>query len=197
MKEVEIKKAWTLAGGLCSFPGCKDDCMKHINNNIDSINHIINIISAINCSITKKPEILYNDIIILCPKHHEMLVSYDSIKKDIKAITEWKKEHERYIEEIRKLNPIRNGAELEQNIKKLLNENKEHLAENGAKSKEEYYQKKSKLNYYWDLVNLQVIIPNNRKIINLLTKYGSYYDASEYVSCIKYVSYAEALERST
>ncbi len=164
------------SGGFCQNPECNRDLFHYFNDgtisNIEELAHII----AKKESGPRGNETLpleqrdeYDNIILLCPDCHT-IIDKNPEKYPIEVLKKWKIEHENKIKSNFHVPKYKKRSELSVEIEKLLAENLEIFQQYGphsefAKSSNQFDAAKM-----WRKRSIETIIPNNRKIYELLDK---------------------------
>lgn len=200
ISEKEIKKLWGLAAGICSYPGCDTDCIPFINEDDPTI------IGEMAHIIAKKPngprgiedggDDTYENLILLCPTHHRLI---DKAKKGTfteEMLIQWKYEHENKIREVFLLKKYSNKVEMAKAIKRLLIENYRIWLNFGPESVGALNNPLSNLYKIWGLRKLSTIIPNNRKIINIIKAHEDLFELEDLDNCFEFIEHAEVFENS-
>ncbi len=162
------------SGGYCQNPGCNGDIFHYFEDGkLTSIEELAHIIAqqvggprgSTNEKITNRDE--YENILVLCPSCHS-LVDKEPEQFPIGMLRSWKTNHENRIKSVFQapIYPDRNSLRTE--ISRLLTSNKAIFDQYGPQS--EFAQKsvQSEAFSMWKLKSIETIIPNNRRVLQLL-----------------------------
>ncbi len=171
------------SGGYCQNPRCNIDLYPYFKDgsitNIEELAHII----AKKEGGARGDEPLpldqrneYNNIILLCPTCHT-IIDKNPDKYPSEVLKTWKREHEEKIKSNFHVPKYKNRSELRLEIQKLLAENNEIFRQYGPHSDFAKSSDQSEASKMWEIRSIETIIPNNRKIYELLNK--NYYLLSD------------------
>jgi hypothetical protein len=198
LSEQDIKKLWGLAAGRCSRPGCEQECIRFLNSDIPTvIGEMAHVIAKQPAGPRGRPEggeDTYENVILLCPTHHTEIDKAPEGAFPVALLHEWKRSHE---ERVRTsfLSPRHaDRPSLGSAIKRLLIENKAAWQQYGPESPEAKRNPVSNLAELWQLRKLDTIVPNNRRIINLLAQNRELVDIDDYLHCVEFIEHAEGFE---
>ena len=200
IKKQEVAKLWGLSAGRCSYPGCDEECIKFIGSPDPTI---IGEMAHVIAQSSKGPRgdktggnNTYENLILLCPTHHTLVDKEPAGKFSAEMLLKWKKDHEAEMYRTFE-SPIYNDKrELCQAIKRLLIENYQIWLDYGPESEVAQKDPYSNVADVWTLRKLATIVPNNRKIINLVSKNATLFDLDEYRCCRMFIEHAEGFENS-
>jgi hypothetical protein len=197
----DIKKLWGLAAGRCSFPNCHQNCVLFLNPKdptvIGEMAHIIaKSPDGPRGKTNDKNNNTYENLILLCPSHHTSIDKAVEGTYTIEMIQEWKKDHEEKVSLALDGKVYSSKEDLFKEISFLLIENHRLWKKCGPESEEARSNPISNLVNYWTLRKLDTIVPNNKKIVNLLLKNKVYLTSPEYEIVIKFKEHAEGFERN-
>ena len=197
IKEKDIKKLWGLAAGHCSYPGCDTECVAFLSESSTVIGEMAHVIS-------KKPsgprgefghgDDSYDNLILLCPTHHAIIDKAPEEEYPPGLLNQWKAEHENRVRESFSVPHFEDKKSLCVAIKRLLVENYQIWKTYGPDSEQANNNPLSNLYKIWELRKLSVIIPNNRRIINLIRSHSKYFSIEEYKCCCKFIEHVEGFE---
>lgn len=168
------RKLWASSGGFCAKPDCHVDLFPLFNNgdvtNIDELAHIIGKkIKGPRGSSTK--EIFerdnYENLIVLCPNCHTIIDKNPSLYPE-RIIQEWKKKHEESIASIFSLKKCTTRKQAREEISPLFSENRNIFYSYGPNS-EEANGNPFAAEQMWERLSIQKILPNNRKIEQIVS----------------------------
>lgn len=194
--ETDIKKLWGLAAGRCSAPDCDVDCVLWLDSEDPTI------IGEMAHVIAKKPggprgasggKDIYANLILLCPTHHTIVDKAPHLYP-VKLLLKWKADHEARIASALSAPVISSKKELCAAIARLLAENRLAWKTSGPESREATENPLSSMAKIWEFKKINKLVPNNRKIINLLKDNQKYFDGKEYPVCCAFIEHAEGFE---
>lgn len=198
INEKDVKKLWGLAAGRCSYPGCDEECIKFLST---SDSTIIGEMAHVVAQSPKGPrgnksggDDSYENLVLLCPTHHTLVDKAPEGYFSIETLLKWKKDHEA---EVRRtfLSPIyKDKKKLCGTIKRLLIENHQVWLRYGPDSEVAKKDPISNIVDIWSLRKLDTIVPNNRKIVNLLNNNKALFSFEEYETCCMFIEHAEGFE---
>jgi len=166
---------WARSGGFCQNPSCqKDFFVFFADGTITSIEELAHIIaksdkgprSEEKIDIRLKDE--YENIILLCPNCHT-LIDKNPDQYPVETLKEWKKNHEQRIKDLFEVPIYQDRKSLRREIHKILLENKQIFQTYGPHSRHSNSLLTDAQKAWIQYVHTK-IIPNNRKIVQLLSK---------------------------
>jgi len=196
----DLKKLWGMAAGRCSKPGCSDECIRFLDADdptvIGEMAHII----------AKKPdgprgqaeggEDTYENLILLCPTHHTEIDKAPEGTFTAEEIHRWKSVHEQNVSDSFLSPKFESMPDLAKAIKRLLVQNHQVWRSAGPESAEAKANPMSNLVEVWNLRKLDTIVPNNRKIINIININSHLIDVSDLELYYEFIEHAEGFERN-
>jgi hypothetical protein len=186
---VDTKILWGRAGGRCSMPGCNEDLTSLVESGSYVVGEMAHIIGSKPTAARATPEggaDTYDNLILLCPTHHTHIDKAPEGTYTVDMLHEWKRNHEAEISSIGKATKFDNFAKLQAAIARLLAKNKAIFDAVGPLSDIAQSDPSSNAFLVWELRRIDRILPNNRKILNLI-------DANE--DLIEDVSTIKAIEK--
>lgn len=172
IKPIDIKLLWGRAAGKCSYPDCNEDLTTLIENNSYTIGEMAHIIgrkpSAARGTPSGGTDTYDNLILLLCPTHHTHIDKAPEGTYTIEILHEWKKTHEDIVKNIGKTSKFNNFNELRIAIAQLLIANKSIFDNFGPLSLTAQNDPNSNAFKIWELKRSGTILPNNRKILNII-----------------------------
>lgn len=171
--EKDIKALWALSAGICANPSCNRNVVEStINHSLVVIGEQAHIIAHSTDGPRGKKNNLINDVdsienlILLCSTCHTLV---DKAEQDypLELLYEWKKKHEEKVKSIFKDKKIKDLITLKSEIKKLLEENYYLFKQYGPTSDASHNLLSNSVEL-WHKHIVEDILPNNRKIINLI-----------------------------
>jgi len=171
MNIIDIKLLWGRAGGMCSAPGCGEDLTAIVQAGAYVIGEMAHVIGRKPTARRGVPEggaDSYDNLILLCPTHHKRIDKSPEGTHPADLLCGWKNQHEEKIRTAGMNQRFKNGNDLRQEISHLLAANKALWNALGPKGDIAMRDPLSNAFSVWELRRLDRIIPNNRKILNLL-----------------------------
>lgn len=166
---------WARSGGFCQNPSCHKELFKFFSDGtITSIEELAHIIARSNKGPRSKKGINarlkddYENIILLCPNCHT-LIDKNPDQYPVEILKEWKKNHEQSIKSLFSVPVYQNRSSLRKEINKILLENKEIFQTYGPHSVHSNCLL-ADAEKVWNRYIYSKILPNNRKIVDLLSK---------------------------
>jgi hypothetical protein len=165
---------WARSGGYCQNPECHRDFFVFFQDgNISSLEELAHVIGQSNqgprgksdLSVTERDE--YNNIILLCPNCHS-LIDKNPLQFSVKTLQKWKQRHEEAIKLVFIVPVYAERQDLAQSVHKLLHINKAIFQQYGPHSLYAIDPLSDAVKD-WKRHVLADVIPNNRKIANLLS----------------------------
>lgn len=168
------RKLLSSSGGFCAKPDCHKDLFPLFDNgevtNIEELAHIVG-------KKTKGPRGLsfkgtierdnYENLIVLCPTCHTIIDKNPSLYTE-NIIKEWKKNHEERISALFSLTKCVTRGEAREEVCPLFLENRSIFDYCGPYS-EEANRNLFAAEQMWERLSFQKILPNNRKIEQIVT----------------------------
>jgi hypothetical protein len=170
INEKDIKILWGRAAGRCSHPKCLVELTSSLDNenyNIGEMAHIIGRRPTGPRGISCGGENTYDNLILLCPTHHT-LVDKAPETYTIEILQRWKEQHEKRINDAYKTEKFDTFDGLRRFVTRILIANKEIINTFGPISDTAQRDPESNLFSVWELRRLDRIIPNNKKILNVI-----------------------------
>ncbi len=200
ISEKDIKKLWGLAAGRCSKPGCEDECVKFLDANDPTI------IGEMAHIIAKKPdgprgnasggEDTYDNLILLCPTHHTEVDKAPEGVFTVEELNRWKSQHEQNVTNSFKSPKYSTKEEMAKAINILLSQNFTIWKNYGPESSEASRNPLSNLVEFWNFRKLDTIVPNNRKIINIIKRNSELFESKDLQYSFEFIEHAEGFERN-
>jgi hypothetical protein len=168
----DVKILWGRAAGICSNPNCREDLTVILQRkgsyNIGEMAHVIARQPGGPRGRAGGGSDDYANLILLCPTCHTKIDKALEDEYPEEMLHEWKREHENSIRSAGRERLFKSFNELKEFVKPLLLENRALWATFGPKSKTAQSDPGSNLHLIWTLRKLDRIIPNNRKITNVI-----------------------------
>ena len=200
ISDKDIKKLWGLASGLCSAPGCQQDCLPFLDLEdptvIGEMAHVIpqskdwtrgdgeNVGDAI-----------YENLILLCPTCHTKVDKAPAHVYPGDLLLRWKADHEarRFALGVPR---CQNPAELARAIGRMLTENHLVWKQTGPESELAKQNPFSSGARIWAFQKLSTVIPNNNRIAQLLIAHQQLIPLGDWSACAAFIQHASAFEQS-
>jgi len=199
MKEKDIKKLWGLSAGRCSQPGCDELCIRFLTDDPTIIGEMAHIIAKSPTGPRGDPAggaDTYENLILLCPTHHTEIDKAPPDTFSAETLLDWKERHEAEVNDAFRSPGFSSRRELAYYVKRLLIENQSAWKTYGPESSAAKDNPLSNLHLVWDLRKLDTIVPNNRRIINLIRRNSPLFDDAGYAAACSFVEHAEGFERN-
>lgn len=174
--EKDIKLLWGRAGGHCSNPGCRERVAivsdKGESFLIGEMAHIVaRQIKGPRGADSGGPD-TYENLLLLCATCHTKIdKAPDSYP--VETLMEWKKIHEEWVDSWSRTETMGSTQQLMAFIAKLLDENYHYFRQYGPRSDIAARDPASSAYALWVARRLDTIIPNNRKIVDVLERNSS------------------------
>ena len=171
ISEVDIKLLWGRAGGRCSKPDCDEELTVLVETRYYSVGEMAHVIGkkpTATRGIPKGGSDKYDNLILLCPTHHTHIDKAPENEYPPKLLHDWKKQQEVLIRNAGKSTRFGNFAELQNAVYRLIFSNKIIFDNLGPLSEIADNNPNSNAYLIWELRRIDRIIPNNRKILNLI-----------------------------
>ncbi len=194
----DIKILWARAAGMCSNPDCGEDLTVLLDDkssfNFGEMAHIIAKSKDGPRANGKEGSNDYSNLILLCPTCHRKIDKAPEEKYPEELLRKWKEADE---QSARNVNSKRfeNLDELKKAVGKLLIDNHTLWKLLGPES-EAASDPGSNLHLTWELRKLGKIIPNNRKIINMIRSNEALLDSDMYKAFAKFEIHADEFEQN-
>lgn len=199
LSEKNLKALWALSGGVCSNPSCNRNIIEDTNqHSLVIIGEQAHIIAHSADGPRSKNNLdrnidvdSINNLILLCSSCHTLI---DKAEKDfpLDLLTTWKQNHEDRIRSIFREKKFNNLNLLKNEIQKLLEENHYLFMQYGPHSKNAENLLSNTVEI-WHAHIVENILPNNRKIINLIENNLDLWTNN--FAFIKFKTHATAYER--
>jgi hypothetical protein len=198
--EMDIKRLWGLAAGICSHPGCGTACIPLLSGDPTIIGQMAHVIA-------RKPsgprgqagggQDNYDNLILLCPTCHSMVDKAPKGTFSEETLHGWKRNHEETIKARLAAPVLRTRRELAQRILRLLIENHATWKDFGPDSVEAKSNPVSSLADLWAIRKVAQVIPKNTQIVQLLEQNAELLTPAEYEISRRFVEHAAGFEAST
>lgn len=166
-----MKILWGRAGGRCSKPDCDEDLTTLIETGNYTVGEMAHIIGNKPTAARGTPEggvDTYDNLILLCPTHHTHIDKAPEGTYTVEMLHDWKKKQEDVISNAGKTVRFSSFSELCLAVARLLIANKKVFESVGPLSSIANTDPNSNAYLIWELRRADRILPNNRKILNLI-----------------------------
>jgi hypothetical protein len=203
IKPKSMKVLWAYAAGRCSFPGrqarlCSDEAGHSAPYTIGEMAHICAEkpgFSRYDSSQTPDERDGYPNLILLCPTHHTLIDKPENEKRyNVSVLQKMKADHEGYVSarlEVRKFQDKRGVAKC---VYPLLKQNHDVFLAYGPHSEIVKKNPESDAHAIWLSERLATIVPNNRKIAEIVTANSDLFTPSEQAILNKYALHTRSYE---
>ncbi len=168
---IDTKILWGRAGGRCSKPGCEEDLTSLVQSGNYVVGEMAHVIGSKPTAARGTPEggaDTYDNLILLCPTHHTHIDKAPEGTYTVEMLHEWKKNHEAEISSAGKAKKFDNFKQLHFAVARLLTANKAVFDAFGPTSEAAQEDPSSNAFLVWELRRIDKILPNNRKILNII-----------------------------
>lgn len=201
MLQSDIKRLWGLAAGRCSYPGCDTACVDFLPDDpkpliIGDMAHVIAKSPTGPRSTSLGGPDTYSNLILLCPTHHRLVDQAPEGAFSPTELLQWKAEHEATVRLALTGPSFRDRHAFARYVRPLLIENKTTWSTYGPASMLARTNPLSSAADIWVLRKLDTIVPNNRRIINVIRKHRDVFDSDSYETACSFVEHAEGFERN-
>ncbi len=172
------RQLWASCGGYCENPHCNKFLFASVEEEVISLANIAHIIGhGVNGprSEHELAEVIDRDgldnLIMLCLDCHKIVDELE-IKFSVETMSGWKADHERKVKQLFNIPDIKDERELLIEVSKLLDINEVIFRENGPYSQKVLEGDSGDAITVWRRRCLDTILPNNRRIVDLIKKNG-------------------------
>ncbi|WP_264788398.1 HNH endonuclease [Aureispira anguillae] len=162
------------SGGYCQKPDCNASLFLSIGDDSFHIAEMAHIFSASNKgprsnnTLTKEDRGKFDNLILLCPTCHTIIDKAEEQYPD-SLISLWKKEHSEKINNLFNIKSYTSRKEVRKLLNPLMVENKTVFNIYGPMT-DQRFNPESEMPYIWIRKIHKTLLPNNRKIINIIDK---------------------------
>ncbi|NMH67130.1 HNH endonuclease signature motif containing protein [Shewanella salipaludis] len=196
---VDTKILWGRAGGRCSKPGCDEDLTALVESGNYVVGEMAHVIGSKPTAARGTPEggeDSYDNLILLCPTHHTHIDKAPEGTYTVDMLHEWKRQHEAEISNAGKTTIFDDFSKLRIAIARLLASNKAIFDAFGPMSSAAQSDPSSNAYLVWELRRIDKILPNNRKILNLIDANEELIDEMPTIRAIeKFRAHVESYEK--
>jgi hypothetical protein len=186
------------SGGFCQYPGCQRDLFYFFDDGqISSIEELAHIIAQSQqgprgSQVEDETQIdEFDNIILLCPNCHT-LIDKNPSQFPIELLREWKRNHQSKVESCFLFPVFNSRQELKKELDKLLIRNRTIYDTYGPHSSNNHPLTDAA--DMWQIKVLQIIIPNNQRIVDLLTVNEALLSPDEKAVVQQFIIHKEAFE---
>jgi hypothetical protein len=200
ISDKDIKLLWGRASGRCSKPGCGVDLTKEVEGGDD---YVIGEMAHV---IARRPggprgrngagDDTYANLLLLCPTHHREVDKAPEGTFPAEMLHEWKRDHEGRIRNIGSTERFKCFDGLAAAIRMLLAENRVTWETLGPKSEVTQRSPNSNAHRMWELRRADRIVPNNRRIVNMIRANQHLLGPAQVEPFAAFVNHAEAYEEN-
>lgn len=200
ISDKDIKLLWGRAAGHCSKPGCAID----LTREVEGVNDYV--IGEMAHVIARSPEgprgrseggdDSYSNLILLCPTHHREIDKAPDGRFSADTLREWKREHEERVRSVGLTERFKSFDELSATVRMLLEENRVIWDRLGPNSEIARRNPDSNAYRLWELRRADRIVPNNRRIINLIRGNSHLLKGAQLRAFAEFVNHADAYEEN-
>ncbi|OIU71020.1 HNH endonuclease [Rossellomorea aquimaris] len=199
--EKDLKILWGRAAGRCSY--CNEDLTRTFEQGSITLGEMAHVIARSQNGPRGSAEFLaenerdkYENLILLCPTHHRLI---DKAPRNfaVEDILEWKRRHEEKVNFSLSNIEVQTFYELCERVAIILLENSQIHKQYGPESLVANSNPFSDVSDIWSLKKLTKIIPNNRKIINIIEKNIGLLKYTQKKTFYLFKEHAEAFELNT
>jgi HNH endonuclease len=198
ISEADTKLLWGRAAGMCSRPGCNEDLTRLVDGgksyHLGEMAHVI-------AQSPKGPRgdgigggDSYDNLILLCPTCHRDVDKAPENSFTETTIRQWKGLHEDGIRRLGFETHFATLAELKLSVARLLAENYQIWKTLGPRSEVAERTPGSNGHGLWELRRIDKILPNNRRIINMIRANDTLLDRESANAFAEFVNHAECYE---
>lgn len=196
---IDTKILWGKAGGRCSAPDCNEDLTAIVATGryvVGEMAHIIGDKPTAARGIPEGGSNNYENLILLCPTHHTRIDKAPEGEYPVEMLQDWKKKHEAKISIAGKCVKFDNFKQLRIEVYKLLMSNKTIFDTYGPSSSIAMEDPNSNAFIIWELKKVNGIVPNNKKILNILDSNSELITSSPMIRIIEeFRVHAESYEQ--
>jgi len=186
------------SGGYCQNPNCNTNLFLTIGESDFHIAEMTHIFSASDSgprsesTLTKEARGEFENLILLCPNCHTSIDKAD-IEYPDSLIKTWKGEHSDRIKEIFNIKLCNTKEEVRNLINPLMLENK-FVFETYGPMTDERFNPESEMPKEWNRNIHKTILPNNRKILNIIVTNYSLLNKEEKIVLAKFKTHIKDFE---
>ena len=182
-------KLFANSGGYCQNPSCNENLYKSFESDDIHIAEIAHIISANegarkNSKLTPEEKGSFENLILLCPNCHTTIdKAEDSFP--VETIIKWKEDHKKKLHATFGIEKFENRKDAKNAIEPFLRENRSIFDTYGPNTEERFNPESNTLRIWVKKIR-EFIIPNNRKIFELINSNYSLLNEDEKIQFEKF-----------
>jgi len=197
------KILWANAAGRCAFPGCQALlCSEEAGNSapytIGEMAHICGErpgSSRYDSSQTPEERDAYVNLILLCPTHHTLVDKPENERRySVSVLQKMKADHEGYVSARLEVRIFQEKREVAEYVYPLLKQNHDVFLAYGPHSEIARKNPESDVQGIWLSERLATIVPNNRKIAEIVTANSNLFTSTEQTVLTKFALHARSYE---
>lgn len=199
ISDIVKRKLWAASGGFCARIDCHADLFPFFENgtitNIEELAHIIGQKIKGPRGNSKMPlneRDEFENIVLLCPTCHTLIDKKPDMFPDA-IILAWKSKHEESIRSLFLEPKFRSRKDIRNYLEPLLAENK-YIFDNYGPYSENSRNNQMATELMWESLAIRKILPNNRKIVNVIENNQHLLEGSEFGQFIEYKLHKEGFE---
>lgn len=198
--EKDIKLLWGRAAGYCSNPDCRTK-VSDIGANGQSFltgeqAHIIARQAGGPRGQAGGGSDSYDNLVLLCPTCHTKIDKSPEGTYPVENLYGWKEQHEAWVDSWSQSKQVETTAELMQFVVMVLGENKHYFDAYGPKSQIAEINPASSAHAIWVARKLDVLLPNNRKIVQALDVNAALVPDEMNATVLKFKDHASSYEQN-
>lgn len=174
ISDKDLKLLWGRAAGVCSRPGCDTDLTVLLESGdayvIGEMAHVIGRRPGSARAVSTGGPDTYKNLILLCPDDHTHIDKAPDGTFPDETLRDWKRQHEARVRSTGSTAVFETFADLSAAVCQLLSENRQLVDTLGPNSDAARSDPSSNLHELWELRRLDRIVPNNRRILNMVTR---------------------------
>ncbi len=194
-----VKLLWGRAAGICSNPGCRTDLTILLKGgrgfNVGEMAHVIASSPTGPRGVVTGGSDEYDNLVLLCPTCHRRVDKAPRGSFPSEMLHQWKQDHEKIVRTNGIALKFQSSADLKAYVALLLCENKAFWSSLGPKSSVALADPGSNLHEVWALRKLDIIVPNNIKIINAVEANLTLLNTTETASFFAFKIHAQSFEQ--
>ncbi|MGB3470679.1 MAG: HNH endonuclease [Erythrobacter sp.] len=198
--EKDVKLLWGRAAGYCSNPDCRDK-VSEIGANGESYltgeqAHIVARQAGGPRGQAGGGSDGYDNLVLLCPTCHTKIDKSPQDTYPVETLLGWKKQHEAWVDSLSESRNMANTGELMKYLVGLLDENKHYFDTYGPRSGIAATSPASSAHAIWAARKLDVLLPNNRKIVRTLVMNAALVPEEMKGAVLKFKDHASSYEQN-
>ena len=200
ISEKDLKLLWGRAAGYCSNPDCRAK-VSEIGANGESFltgeqAHIVARQAGGPRGQTGGGSDSYDNLVLLCPTCHTRIDKSPEGTYPVETLLGWKAQHEAWVDGLSESTKMASTAEMMRYLVELLDENRHYFDAYGPKSEIAKTNPASSAHAIWVARKLDVLLPNNRKIVRTLEMNGTLIPEEMKASVMRFKDHASSYEQN-